>query len=202
MMAETTTTEETTEEVVPPVEVKKEFTKEETEAYINKIQDENARSRINNKELKENLKAGNDAIEALKKIEDGKLADEGKYKELLDAKDEELAEFKTDKTLLGQYEAVFQKNLDDELKGLGESTIKMINESGKSVVEKLEMTQAIKKEAGLNTNSPGGERPGAASGTKGEDAILKEYNSETDKLKKVKLLKEIRIKMPELYKTI
>lgn len=190
-------------EGVPIVEPAKTYTKEETDAYINKIQDENAKHRIKSKELDDQLKAGNEAKEALKKIEETKLAEEGKYKELLEAKDKELDEYKVDKSLLDKYEAVFKIDLENELKGLGESTVKMITDSGKPIADQLEMAREIRKENGLNTNSPASAKAGGSlSDSKGEEAILKEYHEERDHLKKLNMLEEIKTKMPHVYEKI
>ena len=185
--------------IEPIIEDVKTYSFEEQSDYIAKLKDENAKNRIKNAELKESSRAGNDAIETLKKIEETKLADEGKYKEILEAKDKELSEMKVDKELLDKYEIVFKKDLDDEIKGLGESTVKMILESGKPVADQLEMARAIRKESGLNSNSPASQKAGGGlSDSNGEDAITKEYNEERDPLKRANLYMEIKEKMPHL----
>lgn len=128
---------------------------------ILQLRDEAAKKRLKAKEAMtelEKLKAEKKASEEQKMIEDGKL------KELLEARESELKELTPLKDKVSSYEAFFESELEQNLKELPEAQAELINATKMDVAKKLEWAKKLQKEVNglkptIDSVRPGGKAP-------------------------------------------
>jgi chromosome segregation ATPase len=174
----------------------------ELQAKIEELLNENASRRVKNKELNEELGDLRKLREELEARKTAEMAEQGKYKELLEEREKKLAELSPLPEKVTKYEQVFKGQLEAEIKDLPETLSKLILDSGKDVAEQLEMARSLKAELGKSTSSPGAERPGGDVMTQDVSQLVDKYKKETDIMKRSVMLQEIKLKMPEVWKTL
>lgn len=193
--ANTVETEQTTQEEVT-------YTPEQTQEYIKTLRDENKTNRIKAQTLEDQAKQGAEALARLKEIEESKLKDEGKINELLENTKKELEALKGVDQENEQYKSMFQKDLEAEVADLPENLQMIVNNSGDSLVNKLETARTLKAELGIKkTNSPAPERGGVFANTESEDKMIQQFRDEKNITKKQSMLMEIK-KIPQVYKKL
>ena len=101
-----------------------------------------------------------------KKLNEAKMAEEGKLKELLELKQSELAELSPFKEEAEQYRSYFEKRLEDAKDGLTDIQKKAVDGFAGSLSDKLAMAEEFKGSIPSRTSSPGADRPNSASGSK------------------------------------
>lgn len=145
------------------------------------------------KELKEKLRL----FEADKKAaEEAKLQEEGKYKELLEAKEKELAELQSATEERDSYRAYFEAKLEKAKEGLTDLQIKAVDGFNGSLSDKVAMAEEFKGTTERPTSSPGASRPGSTSPNQEFD--VKDYMGKEGILKLNKLYHDNK----ELYDAV
>jgi len=180
-----------------------EYSKEETQEYIRRINEENKSYRQNKATLTDEAKAGTEALAKLKSIEEAQLIDDGKLKELLASKDDELESLKGMKLENEQYQEIFKAQYEEVSTDLPENLRNIVENSGKSIAGKLEMSKTLIAEFGVKSNeSPASERGGSYQTTQSDDTIIADFKNEKNGIKKMEKLQEIKSKLPHLYKQL
>lgn len=175
---------------------------EETQKEIKNLREENAKRRVGNKEEKDELIRLRELETNVKEQKEKKLEEEGKIKELLEIKDKELEALKPIKDLNIKYEETFKKQLEEELKGLSDNMVAMVNGAGQNYAEKLAYAKTVKSEMSVSKNSPGFEAPGT-SYTGGDHKIaINEIRNEKDMIKKAEMLFQLKNKNKQIYNQI
>lgn len=164
----------------------------ETERQLLKLRHENAQ-KINNgtKEDYERLKKI-EAEYSLKQEET--LKEQGEYKTLLEQKEAELAELKAVSEINAKHNEYFTAQLEDELKTMTEGMAKIVTDSGKDVASQLQMAKQLKSEMGVGIDSPSSTRPSAQASTGDVTTLAETIKTETDMLKKSKMIIELQSK--------
>ena len=118
-----------------------------------------------NKELLGQLKSLKSELTEFKTAQESareqKLAEEGKYKELLEEKEKQLADLVPVKEKADNYDAYFEKRLEEAKEGLTEIQIKAVEGFNGSLADKVAMADEFKGVTPTRTSSPGAERPGS-----------------------------------------
>jgi len=172
----------------------------ETERQLLKLRHENAQ-KLNNasKEDYERLKK----IEAEYSLEQEKtLKEQGEYKTLLEKKEAELAELVGVSEINAKHEEYFKVQLEDELKTMTEGMAKIVSESGKDIASQLQMAKQLKSEMGVGVNSPSADRPSAQASTGDVTTLAETIKTETDMLKKSKMIYELKSKTDAFSKQV
>lgn len=149
------------------IERQKRFTAEQNYDYNHKLRLEAKDSRLKLENLEKEKQ------ESEKK----KLEEDGNYKELLEKQGTELEGLKSVQSENQKNKEYFNKVLDSELEGLGDSVKEMILSSNNLIVEKIEMAKKIKSEQGLKTNSVGSETIGSGTSTVQDTTIKEEFRA-------------------------
>jgi len=185
----TETTTETVEDKNPALA----HLSDKDKAEYLKLRDEAAAKRIKNKEL-------NDELETLRtqirKQTDEKLLEDGKLKELLDAKQTELDELLPIKEQYDEYNKYFEDQLEATLTTLAPGQKQLIEESGWNVSKKLSWAQKFKDEIVNIADGIGSKRPGPDVDVK--DIKLEDYEGQTGRAKLIAL----KTDNPKLFDTI
>ena len=154
-----------------------------------------------NKELLGELKAAKKALgefEALKAKEaEEKLAEEGKYKELLEAKEKKISELSSLEEKASKYDDYFGKELEKAVEQLGETQKALIEKYNGDASEKLVMAQALLDESGKSARKEpvvSGRAGGSGSAYASPELNPDKYSS--------KQLQDMKYEEPEKYKLI
>jgi len=171
-----------------------------TEKELLKLRHENAQ-KINSasKEEYERLKT----LEAEVTIkQEQTLKEQGEYKTLLEKKEAELAELKSVSEINAKHEEYFKLQLEDELKTMSEGMAKIVTDSGKDTASQLQMAKQLKSEMGVGVNSPSADRPNAIASTGDVTTLAETIKTETDMLKKAKMMFELESKADAFSKQV
>jgi hypothetical protein len=149
-----------------------------------RLRKENAERRTKNKELPSQI---DDINAKISKEQEAKLVEDGKLKELLEKKEQELAELQGIKETNDEYEQTFKEQLEAAKKKLKPELVQLLNEeSGLTIAKKLKWANQLMKENLARTASPDSKRPGGDAVE--EDIKLSEYSG-TEGRKKLVALK-------------
>ena len=181
------------------VEPTKVLTEQDKDQIIRELRDENAKRRVNSKEVDTELARLRELEQQVKEQTTKKLEEEGKFKELLLEREKELEALKPLKELTEKYESSFKAQFEEELKGLSETMTEMINKAGGNYAEKLDFAKKLKSEMGVKSNSPGAEAPGTSYTGGDSKALLESIRTEKDMVKKSEMIYELKSKNPQLY---
>lgn len=168
------------------------LTEKDKQVY-EELRRENAKRRIRNKELEKEI---NDIQSKIKKQEENKLKEDGKLKELLEAKEKELEEMQPLKDELEQYKLLLSEQLEAELKKLPAKQRDLITESTLSQVEKIKWAKTLSESVRTQGDSPDSARPGGDVPL--PDIKLSDYEGPEGRKKLI----EIRNTKPKLYDEI
>ena len=124
--------------------------------------------------------------------EQAQLVEQGKYKELLETQKTEMETLRGHKEQNDKYNEYFEAQLEEAKKGLSEDLIGVVDSFTGSASDKLSMIGKLKAGMGQTPNALGSDRP--ASGATGGDvsSLVKQYNDETDMIKKSAMLFELK----------
>ena len=124
------------------------------------------------------------------------------YKTLLEKKEAELAELKSVSEINAKHEEYFKLQLEDELKTMTEGMAKIVTDSGKDTASQLQMAKQLKSEMGVGVNSPSADRPSAIASTGDVTTLAETIKTETDMLKKSKMIFELKSKADAFSKQV
>lgn len=155
---------------------------------IEELRRENSQRRKVSEDLDKRLAAIEDEK---RKQTEAKLAEEGKFKELLSEKEKRIADLAALEQEVLEHRQFFQAELDAKLKGLTDVQKELVEAANLSLAKKVEMANRLLAEK-PGSNSPGG-KPGKQTLTEAQlEDVLKPENW--------RQLSELSVKNPELYK--
>jgi hypothetical protein len=125
-----------------------------------------------------------------------KLEEEGKFKELLEAKEKRLSELEGVNEKLQRHEERAKKKIEEVIKELPDSFKNLILKFDGDLDEKLSYAEELKKELGKKTSSPASERPG---GGAAPEITIDMINNEKDIVKKMEMMTILKQTMPQEY---
>lgn len=166
---------------------------------IKKLHEENARARIKNKELAEKLTVAESKAAEFDALKAAQMAEQGKYKELLEEANKKLSRLPELETRLTEIDARLQVELDSVKKGLTVDEINIVDDTTMTIEKRLSLARLL---AGKKTSLPDEARGGIGNGTSVE-VYVKEYRDEKTPLsRKMELLYELEKLNPSVYKEL
>lgn len=167
---------------------------------IRDLRKESASYRVENRTLKEKLAEAEKKANEFDALNKKSLEEQGKYKELYEKAQADIAKKSELETRLAAIEAGYSTELDGIKKGLTEDEVKLIDGlEGVKVEQRLALARTLagkKSSGGIET-----QRGGSASIANAE-AIVKEFSTTKDSYRKMQILSEVERTNPGLYQQL
>lgn len=168
--------------------------------YVHELREEAKKHRLEKNQLAEQfaeLKKKADEFDAITKKT---LEEQGKYKELYEKAQSDIAKKSELETRIAAIEAGYSSELDGIKKGLTEDEVKLIDGlEGVKIEQRLTFARTLagkKSSGGIET-----QRGGTASLANAE-AIVKEFSTTKDSYRKMQILSEVERTNPGLYQQL
>lgn len=169
----------------------------EAQEEIVKLRNESAKFRTRSNENTEKLQKLEEMEKNFKEEKEKKMQEEGKLKELLGEKNKEIETLKPEAEKSKGYAEFFTEMLDNELKGLDEKYIKLIQSANVDIKEKYEMAKQFRIDINKRGESPASNPPGGEFTM--NESLVDQYKKEKDINKKMDMLTEAEKRDPALY---